>query len=134
MVRMILGVIVGFFAWMIVWFGSERIIAVVWPEFGSHQAAFQSAIENGGPFTADSTILLVHILLASIVSVISGCVTAIIAGENRRAPLILGFLMLSLGLVKAAMSWDLVPSWYHVGFAAVLFLMTFLGGKLKSVK
>src|SRR5215203_4268864 len=101
MVWIILGVFAGFFAWAILWFGGETVISAIWPAFGTHQAAFQAAIEDGGPFTADSTILLVHIVLASIVSVISGFFAALIAGENRRAPLILAFLLLAIGLLKA---------------------------------
>lgn len=133
MVRIVLGVIVGFFAWMIVWLGSEKILSAIWPAFGSHQSAFQAAIENGGQFTADSTILIIHIVLASVVSVISGFLATLITGENRRAPLILGILLLVVvGLLKAAMSWTLVPIWYHVIFTAILLPMTIVGGKLKT--
>ena len=72
MVRIVMGVIAGFFAWAIVWFGSEKILSAIWPEwFGAHQVAFQAAIEHGGQFTADATILLMHIVLGSIVSVMS---------------------------------------------------------------
>ena len=85
MVRIVLGVIAGFFAWSIVWVGSEKILSAIWPEFGVHQRAFQAAIENGGQFTADTTMLLTHIVLGSIVSVMSGFLAALIAGENARA-------------------------------------------------
>lgn len=130
MVRIILGVIAGFFAWVIVWFGSEKILSAIWPEFGTHQRAFQAAIENGGQFTADTKLLLTHIVLGSIVSVLSGFLAARIAGENMRAPLVLGFLLLAMGLLKAVMSWPYVPIWYHVIFTALLLPMTILGGKL----
>ena len=133
MVRIVLGVIAGFFAWAIVWVGSEKILSAISPEwFGAHQLAFQAAIEHGGPFTADSTILLMHIVLGSIVSVMSGFLAALIAGENKRAPLILGFLLLAVGLLKVVMSWPYVPIWYHVIFTAILIPMTIVGGKLTS--
>ena len=132
MVRIVLGVIAGFFSWAIVWFGSEKILSAIWPAFGAHQTAFQAAIEHGGQFTANATFLLVHIVLASIVSVVSGFLAALIAGENRRAPLVLGFLLLALGLLKAVMSWPYVPIWYHVIFTAILFPMTIMGGRLKT--
>jgi hypothetical protein len=132
MVRIVLGVIAGFFAWMLVWFGSEKVLSAIWPAFGVHQAEFQAAIENGGQFTLDSTKLFIHIVLASVVSVISGFLAALIAGENKRAPLVLGFLLLVMGLLKAAMSWPLVPIWYHVIFTAILLPMTLVGGKLKT--
>ena len=132
MVRTILGVVAGFFAWMIVWFGFELVLSAVWQEFGSHQAAFQEAIEHDKPFTPNSLILLVHIGLASIVSAIAGFVGALVAGGNRRAPLIIGCLLLAVGLLKAVMSWTHVPAWYHVLFTAVLLPMSILGGKLKT--
>ena len=136
MVRIVLGVIAGFFAWAIAWFGSEQILSAIWPEwFGAHQAAFQEAIERGprAPgFIPDSTILLVHIVLGSIVSVMSGFLAALIAGENKRTPLILGFLLLAFGLLKLVMSWAYVPIWYHVIFTALLTPMTIMGGKLKT--
>jgi hypothetical protein len=133
MVRIVLGVIAGFFAWAIVWVGSEKILSAIWPEwFGAHQAAFQAAVEHGGPFTPDTTILLMHIVLGSIVSVMSGFLAALIAGENTRAPLVLGFLLLAVGLMKVVMSWPYVPIWYHVIFTAILIPMTIMGGKLKT--
>jgi hypothetical protein len=133
MVRIILGVIAGFFAWAILWLGSEKILSATWPQwFGAHQTAFQAAVEHGTQFTADSTILLMHIVLASIVSVASGFLAALIAGENKRAPLVLGFLLVAFGLLKVVMSWPYVPIWYHVIFTAILIPMTIMGGKLKA--
>ena len=132
MVRIVLGVIAGFFAWALVWFGSEQVLSALWPEFGVHQAAFQEAIEHGGPFTADSTILLIHMVLAAIVSAIAGYLAALIAGENKRSPLILGLLLLAFGLLKAGMSWPYVPIWYHVIFTAILLPTTIWGGKLRT--
>jgi len=131
MVRIVLGVIAGFFAWVIVWVGSEKILSAIWPEgFGAHQRAFEAALKNGGEFTADTTLLLTQIVLGSIVSVMSGFLAALIAGENTRAPLVLGFLLVALGLLKVVMSWQYVPIWHHVIFTALVIPMTILGGKL----
>ncbi len=131
MVRLALGVIAGLFAWAIVWVGSEKILSAVWPEgFGAHQRAFEAAITNGGQFTADTTLLLIQIVLGSIVSVMSGFLAALIAGENIRAPLALGVLLVSFGFLKVIMSWPYVPIWHHVIFTALLIPMTIMGGKL----
>ena len=131
MVRIVLGVIGGFIAWAIMWFGSEKILSAIWPEgFGAHQRAFEAAVAKGGQFTADTTILLMNIVRGSIVSVMSGFLAALIAGGNTRAPLVLGFLLLALGLLKVVMSWPYVPIWYHVIFTALLIPMAILGGKL----
>ncbi len=133
MMRMILGVLAGFLAWLMVWVGSEMVLSAIWPEwYGAHQRAFTAAIKNGGPFSADSTILLIHIVCATVVSVMSGFLVALIARENKHAPLILGLLLLALGVLKAAMSWSYIPIWYHVVFTALLLPMTIVGGKLKA--
>jgi hypothetical protein len=130
MVRIILGIIAGFFAWLIVWVGSEKILSAIWPEFGAHQRAFEEVVKNGGQFTADTGALLTHIVLGSIVSVMAGSLAALIAGENTRAPLVLGFLLLAMGLLKAVMSWQYVPIWYHVIFTVILLPLAVVGGKL----
>ena len=133
MLRIVLGVISGFIAWLIAWVGSEKILSAIWPEgFGAHQRAFEEAVKNGGQFTADTKMLLIHIVLGSIVSVMSGFLAALIAGENTRAPLVLGFVLLAVGLLKAVMSWVHVPIWYHVIFTAILLPMAIIGGKLVS--
>ena len=130
MLRIVLGVIAGFFAWLIVWVGSEKILSAIWPAFGVHQQAFEEAVKNGGQFTADTTMLLTHIVIGSIVSVMAGSLAALISGENSRAPLVLGCLLLALGILKAVMSWPHVPIWYHVIFTAILLPMAILGGRL----
>lgn len=132
MLRIILGVIAGFIAWLIVWVGIEKILSAIWPEFGVHQRAFQAAIENGSQFTAETTMLLTHIVIGSIVSVMSGSLAALVSGENKRAPLVVGCLLVAVGLLKAVMSWPYVPILYHVIFTAILLPMTIMGGKLKT--
>ena len=131
-IRIVLAVVAGFVTWIFEWSGLEKILSAIWPEwYGTHQLAFEAALLIGSPFTPDSTILLIHILCASIASWISGFLAARIAGESKRAPQILSFLLLALGLAKMAMSWPLVPIWYHLAFTAVLTPMTILGAKLQ---
>jgi hypothetical protein len=133
MARTVLGVIAGFIAWVFVWFGAEQILSAIAPEgYGAHQRAFQAALENGGEFTADTTLLLIQLVLGSVASVIAGFLTALIARDNIRAPRTLGFLLLAFGLLKVVMSWPYVPVWHHVIFLALLFPMTIMGGKLRN--
>jgi len=131
MIRLILGVVAGLVAWFIAWFASEKILSAIFPQaFGAPQQAFQDAITNGGEFTADTRLLLTHLVVVSIVSAMSGYLAAITAGENLRAPLILSLLLLAMGIAKAVMSWAYVPIWYHVGFTALLITAALVGGKL----
>ena len=130
MLRIILGIIAGFIAWIIVWVGSEKILSAIWSAFGVHQKAFEDVLKNGGSFTAETGPLLTHIVIGSIVSVMAGSLAALIAGENSRAPLFVGILLLALGIAKAVMSWQYVPIWYHVIFTAILLPMAIVGGRL----
>ncbi len=133
MARIVLGSIAGFCAWSIVWVGSEKILSAIWPEwYGAHQLAFEAAVANGGHFTADTTILVINIVRGSMVSVMSGFLAALTAGDNKRSPLILGFLLVAFGLLIVVLSWPYVPAWYHVIFTALLIPMAIMGGKLKT--
>lgn len=132
MLRIVLGVIAGFLGWVVLWVGVEKVISAVSPNwFGAHQTAFQTAIENGGLFTPDSTALLIHIVMGLGVSIAAGYLASLIAGENNRTPFILGLLLLAMGIMKLVMSWTLVPMWYHIGFTVILLPMAIIGGKLK---
>src|SRR5688572_5931850 len=104
MLRVALGVIAGFFAWVIVWVGSEQVLSAILPAwFGAQLLAFQKAIENGGQFTAETSFLLTQIVCGSLVSLLSGFLAALIAGENKRVPLVLGLVLLALGLLKTVL-------------------------------
>src|SRR6266404_9954116 len=98
MLRIVLGVIAGFIAWIIVWVGVEKIISAIWPAFGVHQKAFEEAVKNGGQFTSDTTMLLTHIVVGSILAVMAGSLAALIARENSLAPLVVGCLLLAMGI------------------------------------
>ena len=130
MLRIVLGVVGGFIGWIVVWFVSEKSLSAIWPAFDVHQKAFEEAIKNGGQFTADTTMLLTHVVVGSIVSVMAGALAALIAGESSKAPLIAGVLLLLMGIAKAVMSWPYVPIWYHVIFTAMLLPMAIVGGRL----
>ncbi len=131
-----MGVIAGFFAWIVLWVGIEKVLSAAMPEwYGAPQAAFQDVIENGpGPagYTAVTHLLAMHILIVIIVAAASGFVSAAVSGENKRAPFSLAVLLLVVGLLKVVMSWPYVPLWYHIVFTVVLLPMAIMGGKLKT--
>jgi hypothetical protein len=132
MLRTTLSVVAGFFTWIVVWIGIEKMLSAIFPvAYGAPQLAFQVAIKNGGAFTADTTLLLSHIVIVTIVAALSGFVAALVAKGNQRAPLVLSFVLLAIGVLKALMSWSLVPLWYHIAFTALLVPMTLIGGRLK---
>lgn len=132
MLRIILGVAAGFIAWSIMWVGSQQVLMSVWPEwYGAHQHAFEKATLNKEPFMADTTILIMNLVRLTIVSILSGFLAAVIAGESKRSTLILAILLLAFGAVVTALTWSLLPIWYHILLLLLLVPMTILGGKLK---
>ena len=132
MLRIILGVVVGFIAWSIVWVGSDQVLISLSPSwYGAHQLGFQAAMFNQQPFTPDTNILLMHLVRSVIVSIMAGFIAAVVAGENRRSPLALGVVLLLFGIGVQAMAWSYLPVWYHLIFLLLLIPMTILGGKLK---
>ena len=133
MLKIVLGEIAGFVAWSILWVGSDQVLMTAsanW--YGAHQLGFEKAYTNGEPFTADTTILIMNLVRSVIISIMSGFLAAFIAGENRRAPLILGVILLLVGIAVEAAAWNYLPAWYHIVFILLLVPMTILGGKLKQ--
>jgi hypothetical protein len=133
MLRVTFAVVAGFVAWVAVWIGNEKLLSAIWPNwFGAQQKAFEAALTEGGQFAPDTGFLATQVVSGAIISLLAGFLAALVAGETNRAPLFLGFLLIALGVAKAAMSWSLVPVWYHVAFTAVLLPMAVVGGKLVS--
>ena len=134
MVKMVLAIAAGFIGWSILWVGSDQILRSLSPDwYGAHQYGLETAMFNTTPFPVDSTILMISIVRSIVISVMAGFLTAFIAGENRRAPLFLGVILLLFGAVVQATQWNYIPLWYHVIFLVLLVPMTVLGGRLKTV-
>lgn len=133
MFKMVLGVIVGFVAWSILWVGSDQVLILASPNwYGAHQQSIEIAMVNGEPFSPDQTILLLSLARGIIISVMSGFLAAFIAGENKRTPLILGVMLLVVGILVEAMAWNYLPIWYHIVFLLMIIPATLFGGKLKQ--
>ena len=133
MLRIILGVIAGFIAWSILWVGSDQVLISFSPDwYGQHQHSLQAAMFNQAPFVPDTTILLMHLVRAAIVSIMAGFLAAIVANENKKAPFALGVLLLLAGIAVQAMAWSYLPIWYHMIFLGLLIPMTGLGGRMKQ--
>ena len=121
MLKISLGVIVGFIVWSILWVGFDAILRTVWTSYDESAKAMKFS----------SLMLLVPIILSAVVSLISGYVAALVAKENTKSPLILGVLLLIVGIFVQIGVWDKIPLWYHLTFWILLIPMTILGGKLK---
>lgn len=133
MLRIILGIIVGFTLWSILWVGSDALFSVISPDwYGRTSADFRTAVADNAPYTLDSTVLVMLLIKSVIVSIITGYVTALIAGENIKSTIGLGILLLLFGIFIQALHWNYMPLWYHIPFLVLLVPMTILGGKLRK--
>ena len=133
MTRIILGIIVGFVAWSILWIGSDALFSAVSADWGRKSLEFRTAAENKLPYTIENYVLIVLLVKGFIVSVISGFIAVLIAGENSKSIIGLGILLLIFGIFIQMTYWNYMPLWYHVSFLLMLIPMTILGGKLRKV-
>ncbi|HSK71388.1 MAG TPA: hypothetical protein VK892_06810, partial [Pyrinomonadaceae bacterium] len=104
MVRLILGVIVGFVVWSILWVGGDAILGAVWTSY----------YESATAMSFSSAMLFVPLILSIICSVISGYIAALIAKEAFLSTLILGVLLLIVGIFVQMSIWDKIQLWYHL--------------------
>ncbi len=124
MLKIALGVIVGFLVWSILWVGFDALL----------RAVLTSYDESVKAMTFSSLMLILLLVLSAVVSIISGFVAALISRENSKSPLILGILLLIVGIFVQMSVWDKIPLWYHLTFLILLIPMTILGGKLRTEK
>ena len=124
MLKIALGVIVGFLVWSILWVGFDALL----------RAVLTSYDESVKAMTFSSLVLILLLVLSAVVSTISGFIAALISKENSKSPLILGILLLIVGVIVQMGVWDKIPLWYHLTFWILLVPMTVLGGRLRSEK
>jgi len=124
MLKIILGVIAGFFVWSILWVGTDAVLKAVWAGYK----------ENVEAMSFSPAMLIVPLILSAVCSITAGFVAALIAGENSKSPLILGALLLIAGIFAQMGVWDKIPLWYHLAFWILLIPMTVFGGKLIQLR
>lgn len=123
MLKIILGIVAGFFVWSILWVGVDALLKAVWADYNVSVEAMN--------FSA--AMLIMPLVLSAICSIIAGFVAALVAKENLISPLILGVLLLIVGILVQMGVWDKIPLWYHLAFWILLIPMTVFGGKLNRL-
>lgn len=131
--RIILGIIVGFVAWSILWVGSDALFSVSSADWGRKSLEFRMAAERQIPYAIENSVLIVLLIKSFIISIISGFLAALIAKENSKSVTGLGILLLIFGVFIQMAYWNYMPLWYHVTFLLMLIPMTIVGGKLRKV-
>lgn len=134
MLKIVLGAIIGFVVWSILWVGSDVVLMALSPVYKDYMEGFQKALETNQAFETSSTILLLTLFKSFICSIISGLITALFAKENVKSTFGLGVLLLAFGIFIQSTYWNYIPLWYHIPFLLMLIPMSFLGGKLRKTE
>jgi hypothetical protein len=129
--RNAMAVFVGFFGWLFVLITGEQLLGFFLPtSFGDPQSAFQNAIENGTEFVPQTMHLGLHVGLGLCASVMAGVFVQAIAPGQQRIWLVVACVLLAVGCLKASLTWQLVPLWYHILFTLVLLPGVYLGAAI----
>ena len=133
MLRIILGAVVGFIVWSILWVGFDAVLSLISPGwYGKTSADFRAAVASQTPYALGSGVLIWLLIQSVICSLASGFTAAMIAKENFISTLLLGVLLLLFGIFVQYLHWNYQPLWYHIPFLLLLVPMTYLGGKLSK--
>ncbi|MEZ5427621.1 MAG: hypothetical protein R2747_15230 [Pyrinomonadaceae bacterium] len=131
--RIILGAAAGFIVWSVLWIVSNELLAVFFPVwYGARISGYQESLTTGAPFILDADILIVSLLRGALCSVLAGYLSVSVARKRVEAAYLLGLLLLLVGILMHALTWEHLPLWYHFLFWFMLIPMTVLGGKLRS--
>jgi hypothetical protein len=123
MIRFDIAVVVGVIVWILCATALDILLRFTLPGY--------AAAEPGLHFTL--SMMIARLALPSAVpSIVAGFVGTWSARGNRRAALVLGFILLLAFLPAHYRLWTQFPLWYHLTFLASLPLLTLLGATLHS--
>ena len=122
MLRAMVGVIVGYVIWTVLWLGGNAVLF----------SAATERVEAGEPF-AEMGPLIEVILLSIVCSLAAGVSAAAIARERARpVVLVMAALLLVTGVVVQINVWALLPLWYHLTFLTLIVPVCVFAGRLNQ--
>jgi hypothetical protein len=124
MARTTLGVVAGLAAWVTVAIVAGLIMRAAWPEYAS--------VADAMTFTLP--MMSARLAIGALATLVTGFVTAAIAGRSLAARLIAGALLLVVFIPQHVMLWDKFPVWYHLTFLLSLVPLTYVGGKMAEAR
>ena len=124
MKRTILAITTGLVTWVAIAAIGGVIIRATWSAY--------VAVEDSGEFTLPMQ--FARLGLGVIASIGAGWVTALIMRRSSNAPVILGIIFLVLFIPQHIFLWEKFPIWYHLWFLLTLVPLSYLGGKLFSMR
>jgi hypothetical protein len=120
--KQVLGVVAGFILWSALWLSLNQLLLLL----GVMSPHVTEPLADAKP-------LLLLLVGSVLISLISGYVTARIAGAPWALPAVaLGVLLLATGVFVQLKLWYVIPLWYHLSFLLLLIPMTLLGARLRA--
>lgn len=123
MIRMTIAVVVGLIVWILCATALDILLRVTLSGYAVAEPSLH--------FTFGMMIARLA-LPGAVPSVAAGFASAWVARGNRRAAVVLGFILLLAFLPAHYRLWTQFPLWYHLTFLASLPLLTLLGAALHS--
>jgi hypothetical protein len=123
MKRFILACLAGLLTWMVVVTVINRVLRLSLPNY--------TAAEHTLQFTLGMK--WARLLMAIVTSVVAGAVTGWISRSRRRAPLIVGSVVLAIFLPVHIAIWSKFPVWYHLTFLLTIVPAVLVGALLSPL-
>ena len=124
MKRTVVAFIAGLFSWVIVVSLIDRVLRL--------SLAGYAAAEPKMTFTLG--MMAARLSMAALTSVIAGAMMGRVAPANKRAPWIVGVLLVAVFIPIHVNLWHAFPVWYHLTFLLTLAPLIALGAVLTSRK
>jgi hypothetical protein len=110
MIRLILGVVLGFAVWSALWLGGNHLF---FPDTAKQ-------VQDGMTIT-DETLLAKVLALSIGCSFFAGLTTAVVARPRKAAAVIvLSLALVAVGVAFQTQHWSQMPVWYHLTFLGLL--------------
>jgi len=129
--RTVVGIIVGFASWWVVFLLSLALMALLWPAFGEVGRSVQGSNDYSTLTTGMLALLLGEYVY---INGIAGWVTVKIT-ERKSAVWIAGAPIVAYaGYEHLHVLWDALPAWYNLGVVGFIYPFSFLGGSLARTR
>jgi len=117
--RAILAVLVGVFAWAVVATVLNLGLRLAWPDYAAAEPAMRFSLE----------MMFARLLVAVLASVAAGLVAALVARRFKWPVYIVVLVLLLVFIPIHHDLWARFPAWYHLFFLASLAVFTLLGAR-----
>ena len=129
--RTVVGIIVGFFSWWVVFFLSLALMALLWPALGK----VGRSVQESGNYSALTTGMLALLLIGYVyINGIAGWVTVRITGRKSAIWIAAAPTVAYAVYEHLYVLWHMLPAWYNLGVVGFIYPFSFLGGSLASTR